>query len=89
MFIANIMGEAPSPCHSTIDYGKKDWKEKWEAGQLGKLCTGASVMAANTGKLARNSRMLPVVPQDKKTVFATPQEFLEYHGKAKVKSWEF
>jgi hypothetical protein len=89
MFIANIMGEVPSPCHSSIDYEKRDWKEKWQAGKLGKLCTGASIMAANSAKSARNPRMLPVVPPDRKTVFATPQEFLEYHGNASIKSWEF
>lgn len=88
LFIANIMGEVPSPCHLSIDYEKKDWKEKWEAGKLGKLCVGASIMAANACKVARDKRMLPVLPQDKETVFKSPQEFIEYHESAKVKSWE-
>lgn len=89
MFIANIMGEQPSPCHLSIDYDKKDWAEKWEAGKIGKLCTGALIMAAHSAKQARNQRMLPVVPTDTETVFKTPQDFLDHHNNANVKSWKF
>jgi hypothetical protein len=90
MFIGNIMGEVPSPCHSSINYDKeKNWEEKWRAGKLGKLCTGALIMAANSAKQARDQRMLPVVPPDKETVFETPHAFLAHHNNAKVKSWKF
>lgn len=88
MFIANIMGEVPSPCHSSIDYTDPAWKERWDAGRIGKLCTGALIMAANSAKRARDARMLPVVPADRETVFTTLHEFINYHNNARAKSWK-
>ena len=87
MFVENIKQEQPSPCHTSIDYEDPSWSRQWEAGQIGKLCTGALILASNAGKLARDQRMLPRVPADREIVFSTLQEFAAYHEASPVKSW--
>lgn len=41
-------------------------------------CAGVAIYRGNVGKLPRNEEVL-ALPKDKKTVFATPQEFLDHH----------
>lgn len=87
MFVENIKQEQPSPCHMSIDYEDPSWEPQWDAGQIGKLCMGALILASNAGKLARNQRVLPRVPADREIVFSTLQEFVAYHEASPVKSW--
>jgi hypothetical protein len=87
-FTDAIFTETPQPCHLSLDYEDKRWKEKWEAGKTGKLCRGALVLAANMCKLARDQTAIPRVPPDRDEVFGHGREFIEHHGTAKVRSWE-
>lgn len=86
-FINNINREIPSPCHSTIDYEDPDWHEKWEAGEIGNLCTGALIAASNMCKLARNQSNVPRVEPDYKNVFSNHREFIDHHRASPVQSW--
>jgi hypothetical protein len=87
-FIAEIQGERPLPCHQTIDYDQNpDWKEKWEAQEIGSVCAGALILSANMGKLARD-RAFPRMVSDRETVFGTHKEFIDYHRNAPVHSWD-
>lgn len=86
-FIIHITMDYPLPCHPTIDYRDKHWLEKWEEQQIGKICAGSLIMAANILKVPR-ARAFPRLPADKELVFATHTEFLDYHNSAETKSWE-
>jgi len=85
-FIETTMGDYPMPCHQTLDYNDPQWKEKWEAGEAGKLCAGALSFFANIGKVSRE-RGRPRREEDPE-VFETPQEFCDHHNSAKIKSWD-
>lgn len=87
-FVLEILREHPLPCHQTIDYCDLNWKAKWEAQVTGKICAGALILSANMGKLPRD-RNFPRMKPDTTTVFARPQEFLDHHNNARVKSWLF
>lgn len=87
MFVNNINYEIPSPCHSSIDYADPNWKEDWENGDTGRLCTGALVLASNMCKLARKQDVIPKVPSDRVNVFGRPQEFVDHHRASKAQSW--
>jgi hypothetical protein len=87
-FVQLIQIEYPLPCHATLDYEDPRWRERWEAGEVGSLCRGALVMAANMRKLARNQSAQPRVPADCEAVFATPAEFVAHHRSSPVRSWE-
>jgi hypothetical protein len=43
-------------------------------------CAGLAIYRANVGKRLRDPKEL-VLPKDKETVFASPQEFLNHHNK--------
>lgn len=43
-------------------------------------CAGLAIYRANVCKSVRHPSVL-VLPEDRKVVFATPQEFLDYHAK--------
>lgn len=86
-FIAAVMAEAPLPCHSTINYRRADWAERWAARRIGKLCRGALTFAANACKTPRPTSLLPVVPADPEGVFTTPAEFVAHH-RSRRGSWE-
>jgi hypothetical protein len=78
-FIATTMADYSMPCHSTIDYSDPQWKVKWDAGRIGRLCAGAAIFFANMCKLSRD-RDRPTLPADRELVFAHPREFLAHHG---------
>jgi hypothetical protein len=86
-FIVEISMEHPLPCHPTIDYSDPKWKEKWEAGETGRICAGSLIMSANMCKIPRD-RAFPKLPSDLKAVFGNHKEFLDYHNNANVRSWE-
>ncbi len=86
-FIIEISMERPLPCHPTIDYGDRDWLEKWNAQKIGKMCAGALILSANIAKSPRDPNF-PRLPRDTETVFATHTEFIDYHNAAPTKSWE-
>lgn len=86
--VNGIMSEVPLPCHSTIDYRKRDWAEKWFARKIGKLCMGARIFSANCAKKPRPTSLLPVVEQNTELVFTTPQEFVAHHRSLGRGSWE-
>lgn len=86
-FIDCINRDEPLPCHQTVDYEDPDWKEKWMAQQTGKMCAGALILAANTGKMPRD-RSFPRMEPDDTAVFASPIDFVRYHREARVHSWD-
>lgn len=77
-FMAAVLGDAPMPCHETIDYSDPGWKEAWLEGRKGKGCAGSHVFFANIHKLSRDPSR-PALPADRVRVFARPQEFLSHH----------
>jgi len=87
-FIECIQHEELLPCHQTLDYEDKQWKEKWVSGEVGRACRGALVLMRNMSKLPRDPNF-PRVDRDDDTVFSHPREFLAYHHAADVKSWLF
>lgn len=86
-FIVAISMEQPLPCHPTIDYYDKNWLAKWEAQEIGNICAGSVILAANIAKIP-HSPNFPRLPPDRELVFATHQEFIDYHNNAPVKSWK-
>jgi len=86
-FMELTMSDYPMPCHQTVDYREPQWKKKWEAGQVGKLCAGALIFFANICKRSRDGSR-PTIPADRELVFSRPDEFIDYHNAAKVKSWK-
>lgn len=79
--------DEPIACHMTIpsyddyaeDFTEEEWADVvWEHPAL-RQCRGAAIYRANVGKSPRN-RDVTVGPRDTANVFATPSEFLEYHG---------
>lgn len=86
-FIGTMMMETePLPCHSTVDYERPDWHERWtrSVDPRNKLCAGALTLMANHGKRPRTG---PVGVRDAVAVFATYREFVEHHRSAPVRSW--
>jgi hypothetical protein len=87
-FVGTMITEKePLPCHSTVDYERSDWHERWERGvdRRNKLCAGALTLMANQGKRPRTG---PAAERDTVTVFASYREFVQHHRTARVKSWE-
>jgi len=86
-FIGTILiGTEPLPCHSTINYERTDWRERFlsKRDPKAKLCAGALILQANTGKVPREG---PSLPADRTRVFSTFAEFIEHHRAAHVRSW--
>lgn len=79
--------EYPLPCHPTIDYDDPQWLTKWNQQEIGRICAGSLIMAANMCKSPRDPAF-PRLPRDTKTVFATHLEFIRHHEDAAVRSWE-
>jgi hypothetical protein len=86
-FVQLIGFEYPMPCHLSVDYEDKKWREKWEAGEIGKLCRGALIYARNSCKRFDN-RALPTLPADRENFFSNPMEFVKHHRSGKAKSWD-
>lgn len=86
-FVIEISMERPLPCHSSIDYERRDWKQQWEAQRIGMICAGSLIFTANMAKLPRD-RAFPRMANDHKLVFSTPAQFITYHRDARVRSWE-
>ena len=86
-FIVEISMERPLPCHPTIDYDDPNWLEKWNRQEIGRICAGSLIMAANMCKRPRDPEF-PRLPRDASAVFATHLEFIEHHDGADVRSWE-
>lgn len=87
-FVINVSMEIASPCHTSIDYEDPAWESKWRAGEIGALCRGALIYAANCGKIARNQAAVPRVDADDDLVFSDPHEFVDFHRSVAVRSWE-
>lgn len=81
-------GAQPLPCHSTVDYEKPDWCERFLSGRdpKHKLCAGALTLMANEGRVPRPSQG-PEMPADAQTVFETARDFITHHRASKVHSW--
>jgi hypothetical protein len=86
-FIVEISMERPLPCHPTIDYDDPEWLEKWGRQEIGKICAGSLILAANICKRPRDPRF-PRLPRDSEAVFSTHLEFIRHHEDADVRSWE-
>jgi hypothetical protein len=85
-FVATLMLDIePLPCHSTIDYNRPDWHVRWTRGldKKAKLCAGALIAAANSGKMSRFAARGDVHGD----TFASMAEFIEYHRSSPVRSW--
>src|SRR5687768_7216824 len=77
-FLATAMdGEHRMPCHSQIDYERRDWEAQIERVSV---CAGTRIFQANIGKLPRNRFLASLkLEPDHETVFSSPQEFLAHH----------
>ena len=74
-FLALTMRDHEMPCHISVDYERKDWRNTIGSAQH---CAGAATFFANIGKLSRDQGR---AQRPKSTaVFTTPMEFLKYHG---------
>lgn len=86
-FVGTMISEKELlPCHSTVDYERHDWHERWTRGSdpRNKMCAGALTLMANQGK---RPRVGPTAERDTETVFASFAEFIEHHRAARVQSW--
>ncbi len=86
-FIVEISMERPLPCHPTIDYEDPHWFAQWEAQEVGSICAGSLIMAANMGKRPRDPKF-PKLPANKEIVFKSHLEFIDHHYATKNRSWE-
>jgi hypothetical protein len=87
-FVGTMVTESePLPCHSTVNYERPDWHERWVRGvdPRNKLCAGALTLMANQGKRPRTG---PTVERDTETVFPSYRAFIEHHRAATVQSWQ-
>jgi len=85
--IIEISMERPLPCHTSIDYEQKNWLRQWERQRIGFICAGSLIMMANMCKLPRDPAF-PRMKPDRALVFSRPNEFIEHHENASVRSWE-
>ena len=70
-YLKAALGDAPVSCH--VRGGPADPSNAlWQ-------CAGAAIFRRNIAKLPRDPSCLKL-PADRETVFASPQEFLAYHG---------
>ena len=80
-YTAHVQADTPNPCHMTMDYSEHpDWREKFNAGEHGKLCKGQAVFYANMCKIDRYG-IIPRVRKSIKAIFQWPHEFFEYHSR--------
>lgn len=79
-------GAVMAPCHQTVDYEDPDWQETIDDADA---CVGALQFCANNMKMPRDPERMAAVKVAGRNddVFATPQEFIDYHEGSKVKSW--
>lgn len=84
-FIFATMLDEKMPCHCTINYEDPNWKERFEAGEIGKECAGAATFFANLCKVSRDKTRLRLAPSDE--VFKTPSEFVAHH-RSGARSWD-
>jgi hypothetical protein len=66
--------DEPIACHLTIEV-----EDSWEEGVI-RQCAGAAIYRANVCKSPRNPEVV-VLPSDTETVFATPNQFMDYHDR--------
>lgn len=77
-FIQTVHADAQMPCHLTVDYdGDEDWQLQLELGKA-TACAGVAIYFANILKVSRDPKRRRL-PANKKTVFASPIEFLKHH----------
>lgn len=101
-FMQSTMADYPMPCHKTIDYNDKKWKEKWEAlivddefdpglqlsiSPREKHCAGAAIFFSNISKRTRD-KMRPRLPPDEVLVFNSQKEFIDHHRSLGIGSWK-
>lgn len=86
-FVGTLLLESEVlPCHSTIDYSRKDWHEAWTMRREGKACAGAIATACNSGKRPRYLTV-PVPERNREEVFARFADFIEHHRNSPIQSW--
>lgn len=86
--LADYTAYGDAPCHQTIDYEAPGWEAQLHEGAV---CVGAVIFAKNLGKMPhdpRRAEMVRSVEVDREGVFASPDEFIDYHRNAAVRSWE-
>ncbi len=86
-FIQVVHSEANMPCHLTVDYAEPGWEDQLAPGGDARACAGVAIYRANVGKLPRDASVRRLKP-DKKTVFASPREFVEHHRSTGIVSGE-
>lgn len=90
MTSAILWHENELPCHSSIDYARADWQEKWLAGKIGKRCVGSLIMARRHAKLMRDPDYAAAVKAADRAaegVFTNLRDFIAYHNSSNIKSW--
>lgn len=74
-FIQTAHSDEEMPCHQTVDYERKDWRQTLHEATA---CAGVAVYFANIGKLSRD-RSRRRLKADKVNVFSSPVEFVKHH----------
>lgn len=77
-FMSAVMGDAAMPCHQTIDYEDREWREKWRKMKAGSHCVGVANFFANILKVSRDPNR-PRAPKSDQ-VFENPAQFVAYHS---------
>lgn len=79
-------GSIMAPCHQTVNYEDPDWQDGLGEDEA---CVGALQFAANNCKSPRDPERSAAVRAagPNPDVFATSQEFIDYHEGSKIKSW--
>jgi len=86
-FIQSALNDELMPCHSTVDYTKKDWKTKMmTAKSQVQHCAGARIMYRNQCKRSKDATFMAAERDGKvanvepsEAVFTWRNEFLEHH----------
>lgn len=75
-FVGQAYGAFWVPCHEAVDYDNPKWKEQYETPQ----CAGIAIYRANCHPEIGRPDVLLKLPEDKATVFASPDEFIAHHN---------
>lgn len=90
-FVLSAIGEVHLPCHMTLNYEDPQVLNKWEGGEVGKLCAGTLVFLRNNLIRPRDSQLVAyqdlMVRTDGERVFQRAQDFIDHHRMRGVGSW--
>lgn len=86
-FVINALSSVHLPCHQTLNYDDKDVINKWERGDVGKLCAGTLAFLANNCILPRDPELRGPSLTRNEEVFTSPHDFIDHHRRFPRGSW--